>query len=133
MLSFSSSTTHLMVVEPTSKPSLNMDLASFKHNNIIILSPYIKVNLKPKYGTSIKEHPDTHVVFKDFEIPYYKEAEKMAVELHKRLYRCHSVGWDIGITKDGPMFIEGNGLWEISLIQAAHGGLKKQIEKYFSV
>ena len=87
--------------------------------------------LKPKYGTSIKEHPDTHVVFKGFEVPFYKEAEKMAVELHKRLYRCHSVGWDIGLTAEGPMFIEGNGLWEISLIQAAHGGLKKQIENYF--
>lgn len=87
--------------------------------------------LKPQYGTSTKEHPDTHVVFKDFEIPYYKEAEKKAVELHKRLYRCHSVGWDIAITEDGPMFIEGNGLWEISLIQAVHGGLKKQVEKYF--
>lgn len=87
--------------------------------------------LKPQYGTSVKEHPDTHVVFKDFEIPYYKEAEKQAIELHKRLYRCHSVGWDIAITEEGPMFIEGNGLWEISLIQAAHGGLKKKIEKYF--
>lgn len=87
--------------------------------------------LKPQYGTSVKEHPDTHVVFKDFEIPFYKEAEKKAMELHKCLYRCHSVGWDIAITEDGPMFIEGNGLWEISLIQAAHGGLKKQIETYF--
>lgn len=86
---------------------------------------------KPQYGTSTKEHPDTHIVFKDFEIPFYKEAERMAVELHKRLYRSHSVGWDIAITEDGPMFIEGNGLWEISLIQAVHGGLKKQIEKYF--
>lgn len=89
--------------------------------------------LKPRYGTSTKEHPDTHVVFKDFEVPYYKEAEKMAVELHKRLYRCHSVGWDIAITEEGPVFIEGNGWWEISLIQAVHGGLKKQIEKYFTI
>lgn len=87
--------------------------------------------LKPQYGSSTKEHPDTHIVFKDFEIPFYKEAERMAMELHKRLYRCHSVGWDIAITVDGPMFIEGNGLWEISLIQAAHGGLKKQIDNYF--
>lgn len=87
--------------------------------------------LKPQYGTSTKEHPDTHVIFKDFEIPYYKEAQQMAVEMHKRLYRCHSIGWDIAITEEGPMFIEGNGLWEISLLQAVHGGLKKQIENYF--
>ena len=87
--------------------------------------------LKLGYGIFTKEHPDTHIVFKDFEIPYYRDAERMAVELHKRLYRSHSVGWDIAITEDGPMFIEGNGWWEISLIQAVHGGLKKQIEKHF--
>lgn len=87
--------------------------------------------IKPQFGTSTKEHPDTHVVFNGFEIPYYKEAEALAVKLHGYLYRCHSVGWDIAITPNGPCFIEGNGLWEISLIQAVHGGLKKQIEKYF--
>ena len=86
--------------------------------------------LKPKFGASMKEHPDTKVIFKNFEIPYYKEAEKKAIELHKRLYRSHSVGWDIAITENGPMFIEGNGLWEISGIQAVQGGMKKQIEKY---
>lgn len=86
--------------------------------------------LKPQYGTSVKEHPDTQVVFKDYVIPFYKEAEELAVKLHKFMYRCHSVGWDIAITEDGPVFIEGNGLWEISLIQAVHGGLK-EIEKYF--
>ena len=55
----------------------------------------------------------------------------MASKLHRYLYRCHSVGWDIAITESGPMFIEGNGWWEISLLQAVHGGLKQEIEKYF--
>ena len=87
--------------------------------------------IKPEFGTSAKEHPDTHIKFKGFEIPYYKEAEDLAVKLHSYLYRCHSVGWDIAITPDGPCFIEGNGLWEISLSQAVHGGMKKEIGKYF--
>lgn len=87
--------------------------------------------MKPQFGTSVKEHPDTHVAFKDFEIPFYKEAEALAVKLHGYLYRCHSVGWDIAITENGPVFIEGNGWWEISLLQAVHGGLKKQIETFF--
>lgn len=87
--------------------------------------------LKPRFGTSTKEHPDSHVVFKNFEIPFYKEAETLAVKLHGFLYRCHSVGWDIAITEYGPVFIEGNGLWEISLLQAAHGGLRKEVEKWF--
>lgn len=87
--------------------------------------------MKPQFGTSVKEHPDSQVTFEGFEIPYYKEAEAMAVRLHSFLYRSHSVGWDIAITERGPVFIEGNGLWEISLLQAVHGGMKNEIERFF--
>lgn len=55
--------------------------------------------LKPQYGTIVKEHPDTHTVFKVFEIPFFREAVDMAVRIHKILYRCYSVGWDIAITE----------------------------------
>ena len=75
---------------------------------------------------------DSCVVFKDYEIPFFREAVDLALELHTKMYRCHSVGWDIAITEKGPVFIEGNGLWEISLLQAVHGGLKS-FEKYFIV
>lgn len=86
--------------------------------------------LKPKYGTKVFEHPDTHVVFKDYPVPCYKEAEDLAVKLHKIMYRSHSIGWDIAITAHGPVIIEGNDRWEISLIQAVHGGLG-YLKKYF--
>lgn len=89
--------------------------------------------IKPSYGTIVTQHPDNGLVFEGFEIPYFKEAIEMAKDLHSKLYRIHSIGWDIAITPSGPVFIEGNSLWEISLIQAAHGGLKKQIEKYFTI
>ena len=89
--------------------------------------------IKPSYGTSVTRHPDNGLVFEGFEIPYFKEAVEMAKDLHSKLYRIHSIGWDIAITPNGPVFIEGNSLWEISLIQTANGGLKKQIEKYFSI
>ena len=88
--------------------------------------------LKPQFGTSVKEHPDSHIVFDGFKIPFYKEAEAMAVMLHSFLYRSHSVGWDIAITDNGPVFIEGNGWWEISLIQAVHGGMRKEVERFFN-
>lgn len=86
--------------------------------------------LKPKYGTKVTEHPDTHVIFKEYTIPYYKEAENLVVKLHKLMYRSHSIGWDIAITPQGPMVIEGNDRWEISLIQAVHGGMG-YLMKYF--
>lgn len=87
--------------------------------------------LKPKYGTSINKHQDTGVIFNNFEIPFYKEAESLAIKLHQLLYRCHSIGWDIAITEQGPVIIEGNCVWEISMPQTVHGGLKKEIESYF--
>ena len=66
----------------------------------------------------------------NIQIPFFKEAVEMAKELHSKLYRIHSVGWDIAITQEGPIFIEGNSRWEVSGTQAAVGGLKI-IEKYF--
>lgn len=88
--------------------------------------------LKPKYGTITKEHPDNHLVFDGYEIPYYQEAVDKAIELHKLMYRSHSIGWDIAITKYGPMFIEGNDRWEISMVQAVHGGVG-YLKKYFNI
>ena len=86
--------------------------------------------LKPKYGTKVTEHPDTHILFEGYEIPFYQEAERMAVELHEKMYRSHSIGWDIAITDNGPVIIEGNDRWEISLIQAVHGGMR-YLKQYF--
>lgn len=86
--------------------------------------------MKPKYGTKVSEHPDSHIPFEGYPIPYYKEAEKMVVDLHKMMYRSHSIGWDIAITENGPVIIEGNDRWEITLIQAVHGGMG-YLNKYF--
>lgn len=86
--------------------------------------------IKPPHGTMLLQHPDNGIIFEGFEIPYFKESVEMAKELHSRLYRIHSVGWDIAITPVGPIFIEGNSKWEISGTQAAVGGVK-YIEKYF--
>lgn len=87
--------------------------------------------IKPPYGNTVFQHPDNGIVFEGFEIPYFKEAVEIAKKLHSKLYRIHSIGWDIAITQDGPVFIEGNSKWEISGTQAAVGGVKF-IEKYFN-
>ena len=87
--------------------------------------------IKPPFGNIVFRHPDTEIVFEGFEIPYFKDAVEIAKELHSKLYRIHSVGWDIAITQNGPMFIEGNSKWEVSGTQSAEGGVKF-IEKYFN-
>jgi len=85
---------------------------------------------KPGFGKRVKQHPNTGIVFKDFKVPFFHEAVKMATSLHSFFYGVFSIGWDIAITEQGPAFIEGNDNWEISLHQAHEGGLKKAFCSY---
>ena len=85
---------------------------------------------KPGYGKKTKEHPDTHVVFKDFEVPYFEETKEMIRKFHMQLKEVHSIGWDITITPDGPCIIEGNDNWEISALQVTNHGMRKEYEQY---
>lgn len=86
---------------------------------------------KPQYGSITTEHPDSKIRFENYQIPFFKEVVTSVVKLHEYLYRVHSIGWDVAITEKGPLFIEGNSLWEISMAQAAHGGLK-YLENHFN-
>ncbi len=61
-----------------------------------------------KYGgVQLDRHPDTGVPFEGYKIPYFKEA----VELTKKAVNHipdRIIGWDIAISVDGPVIIEGN-------------------------
>lgn len=86
---------------------------------------------KPTYGGKLATHPDTGIKFLGYPIPYMQEAINMAIELHKYLPSIQSIGWDIAITTDGPVFIEGNDNWEMSLMEACSRGLRKEFKEYF--
>lgn len=76
---------------------------------------------KPIYGGKKSIHPDTNIVFENYQLPFYDEVKKLVIAAHNRLYGIDSIGWDVAITVDGPVLIEGNDNWEISLMQANHG------------
>lgn len=79
----------------------------------------------------VSEHPDSKVVFKNYRIPFYKEAVSECLKLHKMLYCIPTIGWDVAITENGPCFIEGNDNYEISLNQTTSGGLKDKWNSIF--
>ena len=81
---------------------------------------------KPIHGTSTLVHPDSGVVFSEFQVPYYQEAVNMACRAHQLFYNVRSIGWDVAIQEDGPIFIEGNDNWEISLQQACDRPLRNE-------
>lgn len=86
---------------------------------------------KPGYGTKTVEHPDSHIVFEGYKIPFMNEAIFQAKKFHRHLYGMHSIGWDVAITTDGPCFVEGNDNWEISLMQISNYGLQKEFDNLF--
>lgn len=88
--------------------------------------------LKPGHGTKTEVHPDTGVRFADVKAPYYEEAVAAALKAHACFYGVQSIGWDVAISKDGPVFIEGNDNWEVSLMQVCDKGLKKEWEDAIS-
>lgn len=86
---------------------------------------------KPQFGLRTEKHPDSGICLADFYIPFIKEAEEKAIYFHSMLKDIHSIGWDIAIGVDGPIFIEGNDNWEINGPQVGNHGLKKEFEEYF--
>lgn len=86
---------------------------------------------KPEFGLRTEYHPNSNIRLCDFHIPFIKEAEEQALFFHSMLKDIHSVGWDIAIGPDGPVFIEGNDNWEINGPQVGNHGLMKEYLDYF--
>lgn len=84
---------------------------------------------KPGYGSKASVHPDTGIAFESFAIPFIKEAYELAVAAHKFFYNIGAIGWDVAITDNGPVFIEGNDNFEITLMQACDRPLKHELMK----
>ncbi len=54
------------------------------------------------------ENSITGIRFDGFEIPYWNEIKEMVIEAAKVNPNIHIVGWDVSISKNGPLIIEGN-------------------------
>ena len=53
-------------------------------------------------------HPLTNTAIVGYKVPLFKEAIKLAEELSAIIPEMGVVGWDIAITPDGPVVVEGN-------------------------
>ena len=75
-------------------------------------------------------HPDTGVVFEGRVVPFWDEVKSLVVRAHQLVPEIKTIGWDVAITPDGPVLVEGNDNWEISGPQDIFGGLK---EKWYAM
>ncbi len=66
-------------------------------------------------------HPDSGAAIASTRLPDYRAAIALALDAHAKLLVPWSVGWDVAITPQGPMLLEGNPMWGADLAQAPHG------------
>lgn len=78
------------------------------------------------FGTKVEKHPISNEVFEGYQLPYWNEVKDLVEKAHKQFYHMQSIGWDVAITPDGPILIEGNDKWETTMPQGVGGGLKER-------
>lgn len=61
-----------------------------------------------KLGNTYTEHPITHTPIIGFEVPFFEEAKAMCLKAAQKVPQMRFVAWDVAITENGPVFIEGN-------------------------
>jgi len=80
--------------------------------------------LKPKYGGQwVEAHPDTGARFGGRVLPYWHEVIELCTRAAQVTPKVRSIGWDVSITPDGPVLIEGNPDWDLAMVQVHTNGL----------
>lgn len=78
-------------------------------------------------------HPVSGVQLEGFQIPFWDEVKAMCIKAASKYNDNRCIGWDVAITKDGPLLIEGNHDWGARVWQMPAGkGMKKILEKYLN-
>ena len=72
-------------------------------------------------GKEVTHHPDSQVALDGFQIPFYKEAFELALQAVNAMPN-RIVGWDVAITNQGPLLIEGNEVPSLHVTDVACGG-----------
>ena len=74
-----------------------------------------------KAGEVYEIHPMTGKKIQGTQIPYWEEAKKMCLDAMRVVPQVRFVAWDVAITENGPVFIEGNSFPSHAIPQfAAH-------------
>lgn len=79
----------------------------------------------------VSVHPVTGVGIEGFQIPYWKDCVEMVTKAALSIPALKSVGWDVAITNEHPILIEGNHDWGRVLWQLpVKRGLKEDLMRF---
>ena len=91
-----------------------------------------------KQGNTYEKHPKTGTPIVGFEVPYWEEAKQMCIDASQKIPQMRFIAWDVAITENGPVFIEGNSFPSHAVPQfAAHYpdgiGILTEFRKFIDV
>ena len=69
---------------------------------------------------SFASHPDTGALILGRSLPNWPAVTQLAIDGHRAFEPLPSIGWDIAITENGPVIVEGNSEWGVNVVQMAH-------------
>jgi hypothetical protein len=69
----------------------------------------------------IERHPDTGTVIEGHQLPFWDEALALVLRAHDAVPRLAAIGWDVALTGEGPILVEGNTLPNPVLSQTPSG------------
>lgn len=112
------------------------DLIANASLNTLVCIPEIESGIVSTDARNIKgelfsEHPVSKIKFKGFEVPYWNEVLSMCEKAARRIPQVGYIGWDVAISPDGPVIIEGNTtpgykFFQLSGLTHNQVGLKKR-------
>jgi hypothetical protein len=76
----------------------------------------------------LTKHPKTGIEFADFKLPHWQEARKLAERAAMLFLPLRTIGWDVALTEDGPLLLEGNAEWDPFNHLVVHASPERQIE-----
>jgi hypothetical protein len=69
---------------------------------------------------TFSHHPDTQSPIEGEQLPFWEDMVNLALLAHERFENPCFIGWDIALTTEGPILIEGNTTWCVELLQMPH-------------
>jgi hypothetical protein len=76
----------------------------------------------------LTNHPKTGAPFAEFQLPHWQEARKLAEHAAMLFLPLRTIGWDLALTDDGPLLLEGNAEWDPVNHLVVHAGPEHQLE-----
>jgi len=82
-----------------------------------VLGPAIAKSLD---STPLDIHPNTGTRVRGVKIPFWEQIVRLCLDAHEAFPTLCSVGWDVAVTENGPLLVEGNSTWCVELMQRPH-------------